>query len=348
MKHFLIIGGGLAGSTLAYQLLNQNCKVDVVDAGYNHSSKVAAGQVNPMVFRRMNKSWRVDELLAYAPHFYHQIEAQSKQTFFSDQTIRRLFAHEQERQLWLERQENAAYQPYLATIEQADKSYNGAINTFGSGRVKQGFCIHAPTFLSAIHQLLQEHENGSFFTEQIDWEDIQTEDRTWKQKQFDGIIYCLGYENSQAKIWADFTINTTKGQVLTITSESLPTDESLNRKCFLIPQPNGQFRAGSTFEWHQPNAETTAAGRDLIEKNLRSLIREPYEVVDHVAGVRPTTKDRRPICGEHPAAPGHFIFNGLGSKGYMLAPLLSSEMADYILKKTPLNEEVNLQRFLDK
>jgi glycine/D-amino acid oxidase-like deaminating enzyme len=60
--------------------------------------------------------------------------------------------------------------------------------------------------------------------------------------------------------------------------------------------------------------------------------------------MRPTVADRRPIMGAHPEHKGLFIFNGLGTKGYMLAPLLSFEMAEFMVEGTPLHKEVVFSR----
>ena len=77
----LIIGAGLAGTCLAHQLLAKGISVKMLDQGRNNSSAIAAGMVNPMVFRRMNKSWRLDEFLPEAQQFYLAIE---KKTEYQD------------------------------------------------------------------------------------------------------------------------------------------------------------------------------------------------------------------------------------------------------------------------
>ena len=69
-----------------------------------------------------------------------------------------------------------------------------------------------------------------------------------------------------------------------------------------------------------------------------------YEVNEQTVGMRPTVADRRPIMGEHPEYKGLFIFNGLGTKVYMLAPLLSLEMAQFMLEGTTLHKEVVFSR----
>ncbi len=72
LERILIFGAGLAGTCLAHQLQRRGQQVLLVDSGENHSSSIAAGMVNPMVFRRMNKSWRLDEFINEAQVFYQK------------------------------------------------------------------------------------------------------------------------------------------------------------------------------------------------------------------------------------------------------------------------------------
>jgi glycine/D-amino acid oxidase-like deaminating enzyme len=52
--------------------------------------------------------------------------------------------------------------------------------------------------------------------------------------------------------------------------------------------------------------------------------------------------------GKHPIYDGVFVFNGLGTKGYMMAPTLARELVAHILENKPLNPETNISRFADK
>lgn len=54
---FFIVGQDLAGSLLAYELLKRNKRILVFDDPKQpKASDVAAGLINPVVFRRMTKS----------------------------------------------------------------------------------------------------------------------------------------------------------------------------------------------------------------------------------------------------------------------------------------------------
>ncbi len=344
MKHFLIIGGGIAGACAADQLLERSCQVTLIDSGENHSSRIAAGQVNPIVFRRMTKSWRVDDFLPYARSFYKNLEAETNTTIVVEKPIRRLFAHEQERDEWLKRQDKPEFEPYLKTLTEEDMNFASAKNNCGSGLVKQSFYVNSEIFLAAIENRIKNHPNGKWLETNIDYSTINPKDTSWSGTQYDGILFCDGYLNMHNPHFNFIQIDQTKGEVLTVQSD-IHSKESLNRRCFILPQENGEYRVGSTYEWDCPDTTPTEKARLEIEANLESLVENKFKVVDHVAGIRPTTKDRRPAMGKHPEIKGFYLFNGLGAKGYLLAPLLGKEMVDFILDKKPLHEEQDLRRY---
>ena len=101
---------------------------------------------------------------------------------------------------------------------------------------------------------------------------------------------------------------------------------------------------GATYEWNEPNLNITAEAREKLEGVFQTMTNASYKVNGQTVGMRPTVADRRPMMGKHPDAKGLFIFNGLGTKGYMLAPLLSLEMAQFMTEGKALHEEVVFSR----
>jgi glycine/D-amino acid oxidase-like deaminating enzyme len=49
--------------------------------------------------------------------------------------------------------------------------------------------------------------------------------------------------------------------------------------------------------------------------------------------------------GQHPELSKLFIFNGLGTKGYLMAPTLAKDMCAFLLEGKELEKEVSLKRF---
>jgi glycine/D-amino acid oxidase-like deaminating enzyme len=50
-------------------------------------------------------------------------------------------------------------------------------------------------------------------------------------------------------------------------------------------------------------------------------------VIDHRAGIRPAMQSRRPVAEIHQQIKQAAVFNGLGTKGYLLAPYFSKKLA---------------------
>lgn len=340
MQKILIVGGGLAGSCLSFHLAEAGCEVTVIDSGVNVSSRVAAGIINPLVFRRMTKSWRADEFIPYAKEFYRSIEQKFGSSFFHPITIRRFFSSDQERDFWLQRQETDAFSDYMHIINGNDKIVFPYANQFGSGRVKNSFYLNTDLLLDTFHSLF----NSYFQKEIFDYTYLNPETGAYKHQEFDTVVFCEGYQSKNNPWFSYLPVNPTKGETLTVKTDGLSEEESLNRKCFTLYLGDGKYKVGATYVWHTDDTELTEEGKNLLLENLRYLTNEPVNIVSQTAGIRPTTRDRRPFMGRHPQFEKLAIFNGLGAKGYMMAPLLSLEMTNYLLKQTPLDKECKLER----
>ncbi len=343
-KNILIIGSGLAGSSLAHRFLDLGHQITILDKGENHATSVAAGMVNPMVFRRMNKSWRLDEFLCEAKDFYLTLERKLDVKLFHPITIRRLFSSEQERTSWLEKQHLPEFENYLTPISEEDEKFDSAINQFGSGRVKNAFWVDSEKFYYSNLAFFQ--KNGALLKESFSLKDFDPKEGVYKGQKYDFVVFCCGYQNKDLPFFAELPIQQTKGQTLTISSSQIPENESLNRKCFVLPIGNQQFRVGATYEWNNDSLLTTEEGKELLLSNLNVLGDFNPIILSQNVGVRPTVLDRRPILGQHPEFSKLFIFNGLGTKGYMMAPTLSREFASYLIEETAISKEISSERFL--
>jgi glycine oxidase len=343
-RDFIIVGGGLAGICTAIQLISSGAKVTLFDKDENYSSIIAAGIINPIVFRRMTKSWRVDEFLPYLKSFYGDLEKETNAHFLHDLPIRRLFSSVQERDFWLEKQDVQEFQPYLNIVTEEDMNYAGSKNDFGSGRVNEAYSVDVKTFVSNGKKWIKEH--GEIIIESFDYSLLKA--KNYKNISFDDIIFCEGFENRNNPWFGELPLDQTKGQTLTIQSNELPTNVSLNRKCFVQPLENNTFKIGSTYEWHNPTTHITEEGKAEILNHLSFITDEKVEVITQEAGVRPTTRDRRPLIGTHPDFSNYHIFNGLGAKGYMICPLLSKEFVSYLAGEKDLHKEVSVKRYYKK
>ncbi len=339
----LVVGGGVAGICLTHELLKEGCEIQLMDNNRNVSSVVAAGLVNPLVFRRMTLSWRVAELLPFAYQRYREIEQLIGVSFFHSLVIRRLFASDQELDFWKKKQELPEFSDYMESLTDADLSFPAEQNTFGTGRVKQASYIDTNPFIEGNKAYFR--DNGILREETFEHSDLNPQTGVYKGEAYDYILFAEGKDARYNPLFSYLPVQQTKGELLTIQSDEIYAAESLNRKCFLLPLGNGQFKVGSTYVWDTDNTDPTEEGKQAIAENLRSVTSGSYKIVQHRAGVRPTVPDRRPLLGKHPEFEKMVILNGLGTKGFMIAPLAARELIDHLLHGTPLNPECNIVRF---
>ena len=145
--------------------------------------------------------------------------------------------------------------------------------------------------------------------------------------------------------FSDIPLTGTKGEVLTIKAPALQLKEAIKSSVFIIPIGDNYYRVGATYEWtDKTNTPTEQAKSELISK-LKAFITCEFEIVDHKAGVRPTTNDRRPIVGQHHTFKPLYVLNGLGSRGVMVGPYIAKHLYNLINNETPLEPEIDIKRF---
>ena len=346
MKRHLIIGGGLAGCSLAWRLMQKGEQVYLIDNNKNKSSSIAAGMINPIVFRRVTKSWRVDEFLPEAVSFYQDLESATQRKFFTQIKIRRFFASDQEKKYWDEKQNTTEYKNYLSPSENHKNPYSSPGKKWGSGIVKNAYRVDSVCFMKEIHALLLSSKSLSY--ESFDQDQFNPHQLTYNNERYASVVFCCGSDQDRIPYFNRVEIQHTKGQLLTISSRDMTEKETWNHKGFILPTGPNSFKVGATIERGARDTRVTKEGRENLIHVLEGVFSGSYQISNQVAGIRPTVYDRRPVLGEHPEHKGLYIFNGLGTKGYLMAPLLAYEMMRFMLSGDPLHNEVQLMRFLKK
>ena len=111
--NILIIGQGIAGSCLAWELKRRGSEFTVADRPVAETaSRVAAGLVNPLTGRAFRPGWRQEECLAAAEAFYPETERELGGSWWQKTPIFREVETEDQFEIWQERQtapESCAY-----------------------------------------------------------------------------------------------------------------------------------------------------------------------------------------------------------------------------------------------
>ena len=136
-----------------------------------------------------------------------------------------------------------------------------------------------------------------------------------------------------------------KGEVLLLNIPEFKPEKILRHKIFFAPLGGDTYWVGAGYAWDLDEVQPTAKERQRLLDIAEEVLTVPYTVIDHLVGVRPASKDRRPIMGTHPELNNLHLFNGLGTKGSSLAPFWANKMGEYLMDRITLDKEVDLARF---
>lgn len=341
----LLLGHGLAGATLASALEQLGKKVLIIDQPMaGAASRVASGMWNPLTFRLLLKSWRVDELLPVAIDFY---EAEGKRlgiSMLQNLEILRIFPDEAAAVRWQERLQEPAFSAYLNAEQPTSLPQNIDVKN-KQGLVNKAGWLNLPVYLQndRDNRLAQ----GSLIECIFDSKDIQFEEDGlhWKNISGQQLVVCRG-QFERFHSWFNWLpLKPAQGDILTLHIPDIKLEHIYNAGFFILPLGNDTYRLGATYEWEQLATGPTAAGKTELLSKFEAVYNGTYEILDHHGGIRPTVADRRPLLGFHPAQARLAIFNGLGTKGVMIAPYFAQQMAKHICGIGVIEDEVNIKRF---
>ena len=349
MVDYLIVGQGLAGSVLALELIERGVSVKVIDnSHYKSSSLIAGGLVHPMSFRRTILSWNAEVLSEHSINYYQKKEKELKATFFESLTFLRLFGSIEEQNNWFTKQSIAPYNSVLENYDEKELENYSIKNTFGIGKVNWSYRLHLAVFLPVVKKKLETLE--ALILEKFDHSKLITlenGDLEYKDILAKNIVFCEGHQSIHNPFFSYLPKNLTKGEILVLAVKNLPP-YLISKNCFLLPLEKDKYILGATYNWSNTDCDTTEEAKEELLEKYSKISDEPVHILDHKAGVRPTTIDRKPILGTHPTHKNIHFFNGLGSKGVQLAPYYSEVMSDFLENKINLEKEISIERFTKK
>ena len=343
MKHALIVGLGLAGLTYAEQLYRKGLSFHIIDSGSGGSSQIAAGIYNPTVLKRFSLSWNGDVFHSYALPFYKKLEERLSTDFIHPAPIHKVFNKDAEHNLWASAADQKSLAPFLdpKIYSNREDEING---NSGYGIVNHTGRVATDALLKSFKDSLHKDDLSLevFDYDKLDTSSTEIEYKSIKAKH---IVFCEGYQMVNNPLFNKLPLVGSKGEILIIKAPNLKTKVILKGPIFIAPIGDDLYWAGATFERKDKTLVCTKAGRTWLEERILKMISSEFEVIEHITQIRPTVQDRRPLIGTHPKLPNVHLFNGLGSRGVLGAPLMSKWLFDYIEGRSDLPEEVNLRRF---
>jgi glycine oxidase len=341
---YLIVGSGIAGTSLAFRLEQKGHSYVLVDVlNPSSASNVSAGICNPVVFRRLNLSWMADCLLIEALRFYTSMEKWLDVPLVERKPIVKVFSSAEERLLWKSKMNDVELVDRLTLKDQVfNTDFIDAPN--GGGIIHGALQIRMPELLAAFRK--RALASGKLIECPFDYTDLHfvNEKIQWKQVVAKRIVFCEGHTLNKNPFFKWLPMKPVKGEVIVLRIENMPSDLTLNKQLMLHPMGNNLWWLGSTYDWANLDETPTAEAKQELLQKLNDFLKVAYTVVDHKAGIRPAASDRRPLLGQHPTHSQLYVFNGFGTKGSMIAPYFSTQLMNNMEYNTPLLKEVDILR----
>jgi glycine/D-amino acid oxidase-like deaminating enzyme len=343
---YIIVGQGIAGSLLAYKLLEADKKILLLnDESLPTSSQVAGGIFNPITGKNLDKTWLADKIFPYLKDFYQSLEKIFNTSFYHETNVYRPFANEQQKKHFLQLTDEYDLDNYIKFISAKNADYQSITNDLGGLLTASAGWVNVPKMIESFRNFFIKKE--VYQAEKFDYEALAVSENkvVYKDIEAQRIIFCEGFYASQNPFFNWIPFNPAKGETLLADLEDYNISAIVNQGSWIIPLGGGKVRFGSTYIWDKLDWETTESGRELIASKINKFLLKPYTITGQEAGIRPTTKDRRPFMGNHPLHSNVYVFNGLGTKGVSLAPYFAEEMLCFLEKNKVLMFESNIERF---
>ncbi|GAB3198623.1 glycine/D-amino acid oxidase-like deaminating enzyme [Pontibacter aydingkolensis] len=343
---FIVVGHGLAGAFLSFTLRKRGYHVLVIDEPrLNTASKVAAGLVNPVAGKRFAKSWMADAFIPAANALYSELEQRYGQQLYIRKPIYKIFSTIEEQNTWMAKSSSEGWQGYIAGTYTQSINQPGIKDSLGGIMINKGGYLKVEDTLRLLtNELLQQNQ---LLPERFEIESLNLTAQGVRYKNIEAkhLIFCEGYQAVNNPYFKWLPLQPTKGEVLDVQTDNFEPECIYNKAVYVVPIGRGKFKIGATYDWRHPDEVPTEAGKEELSERFSQITSQHFQVVNHRAGIRPAVRDRHPLAGQHPQHKQLSVFNGMGSKGVMMAPLLAENLADALEGKTDLLPEIHISRY---
>ena len=360
---FTILGAGFAGLSMADELLSRGKSVALTDKADPGSGSSGAPLVliNPATGRRAKMVKDVQESLNTIINLLERIQklAPGSGIFEHNGILRPALDEELAKDF---RRSPSKYDwpddTWIRWLNQEE--FSSTYDYFGSHRgglvVKHGYTVNTHLYVRHLTEylisrgLIARFNTEATITQRSDDRyDINFPDGS--SHISDHVIYATGSAIQNDAAWKFLPFKTTKGQLLDLTFESaLPLHESISSMGYFAFMPSEPKRlvVGSTYEHRYDDLQTDEKGKTTLYEKLNRTLPDLSDM-PHTAtmwsGVRVSTKDHKPVIGEHPLRRKSYLLSGLGSKGMVQGRYLARKLSDHILDGAPIDSTFNLNRF---
>jgi glycine oxidase len=369
-KEVVIIGAGVIGCSIAYQLSKAGIKVSVLerDEIAAEASRAAAGLISPgevltepkAVADLFLASWSmtagvIEEIEAASgvQVEYFQTGALHVLKDVGDQTALRSYARIWQEQgsdvQWLNGDQISQYEPLL------DQSFDIALYVSDTVSIRPRLMTRA--FAEAARKYganFLEHTEVTGLRQQSD-KVTGVETAQGQTIACDCIVIAAGPWSQQAGSWLGLNVPVfpARGQILSLRQPEMPLKHTIiGNGIYIVPKIDHTIYVGATIERAGFDKSNTAGGIANLLSSAIQLVPELEHatIVDMWSGLRPWSQDSYPILGKAPGWENVVLATGHGPGGFELSAITGKTIAELITSgQTPaLIRPFGLERFTGK
>jgi len=327
-RRMIIIGHGISGCVMAMTLFRKNIPFQIVGTSLpGEASPASSGLIAPVTGRRYVKAWNIETYIPAAKEFYEWTEDLIGKKYFHEIEIVRFLANEEANKAWTHRSRDPEYAKYISTrsYEDLDRLHRPY------GILTGGYRLDTPAWLDAMRTFLMEKNLLEIVEQPIRMEHDKPG------------IFILATGAVDQKFAHGIIPN--KGEALIVRMPDWNIQLIVKDEVFIVPLHDDVYWIGSYYQPKDDDPFPTIEGKEQLLKGISKLYAGPIEVLEHLAGTRPTVQDRRPIIGLLPGKHNQFLFNGMGTKATSLAPYWADQLISHILNGVSLPKEVSPARY---
>jgi glycine oxidase len=356
----VIIGAGIAGLSVADALMLKGYRCAVVDSKHPGSGASGAPRmlINPAAGRRAKMSHQAKAALPAVIDLLQRVQGFSNENFYEENGVIRPalypeigldFKKSPEKYNWPE-----GWISWLNEVE-FQKNYPVFKNQHGGLLIHKAITVEGSTYIKNLSGYLKSTGLETFYNTDVSYE---KSDSGWFIYLNDGIVLktknvicASGTSLADNPDWQYLNLHLIKGQTVTLTFDRrLPLSHSISSLGYMAYMNKDPFElvVGSTYEHKFEHLNPDQKGYNYLLEKLESNLEGWSKHITHYeqwAGCRVTSKDKRPVIGEHPEHSGLYIFGALGSKGMVLGRYIAGKLADHITQRKKIDSFTSVTRF---
>jgi glycine oxidase len=358
-----VVGGGIIGCSIAWELARRGARVDVFDArplGAG-ATRASAGMLVP--YLEAHGAGPLRDLGVRSVSLYDDFIGRLRSDASADVEYRRCgslqLAMDPDTALQFRRHAASGDAPVewldpaaiRRTAPGVSESCAGALLAPSHGYVVVGALVDALAQGASYHGA-RVHVGRGVSAIDVNDRHVSLGFDDGSTQEFERAILCagswtprLGLDDGAAR-----AIRPVRGQLVRLRWRGQPLQHIIwGPACYLVPWADGTVLVGATMEEVGYDERTTAAGvRDLLDAAC-DLLPDAWSAtfLDARAGLRPASADGLPIVGPSSASGRVVYATGHFRNGIMLAPLTAQLVADYLLegKHDPALDVLSPARF---